>query len=136
MNTITISTKLNCSIEIAWQAYTEGKHMLHWDYPNDDWHCPFAETDLRVGGKLKVRMEAKDGSFGFDFEALYTEIIPHKKLAFTLGDGRHVVVEFLENKPFVNVVITFDADNKREHEMQRAGWMVILENYRKYAETL
>lgn len=91
-NSITIKALVNAPVQIAWRAYTNPAAVTQWNFASDDWYCPTAENDLRVGGKMKSRMEAKDGSFGFDFEAIYEEVIDQKKLAYGLADGRKVVI--------------------------------------------
>ncbi len=136
MSKIKISTSVAKPVQIAWNAYVLPEHIVKWNFASDDWHCPSAENDLRVGGTMKSRMEAKDGSFGFDFEAVYTEVLPLKKLAYALGDKREVTIDFIEKNGSTDVQIMFDAETVNDVEMQRAGWQAILDNYRKYAEGL
>ncbi|MCO6473504.1 MAG: SRPBCC domain-containing protein, partial [Melioribacteraceae bacterium] len=109
--------------------------ITNWNFASDDWHCPSAENNLRIGGKLKSRMEAKDGTFGFDFEAVYDEVIEHEKIAFTLLDGRKVetLFEIVDGK--TKVTTTFDAEEQNTVEMQRDGWQSILDNFKTYIET-
>lgn len=133
-NSITIKALVNAPVQIAWRAYTNPVAITQWNFASDDWYCPTAENDLRVGGKLKSRMEAKDGSFGFDFEAIYEEVIDQKKLAYGLGDGRKVVITFENVGDKTKVVTTFDAESENSLEMQEAGWQAILNNYKAYAE--
>ena len=91
---ITIESIISANTNKVWDYYTLPEHIIKWNFASDDWHCPKAENDLRVGGKLKSRMEAKDGSFGFDFEAIYDEVINHKKISYNLTDGRQVITVF------------------------------------------
>lgn len=133
-NSITVKALINAPVHIAWQAYTNPVAIMQWNFASDDWFCPSAENDLRVGGKLKSRMEAKDGSFGFDFEAVYSEVVDQKKIAYGLGDGRQVVITFEGDGNKTTVVTTFDAESENSLEMQQAGWQAILNNYKTYAE--
>jgi uncharacterized protein YndB with AHSA1/START domain len=133
-NSITIKALVNAPVQIAWRAYTNPAAVTQWNFASDDWYCPTAENDLRVGGKMKSRMEAKDGSFGFDFEAIYEEVIDQKKLAYGLADGRKVVITFESDGDKTKVVTTFDAESENPLEMQEAGWQAILNNYKAYAE--
>jgi len=120
--------------EKAWQYWTLPEHITRWNFAADDWHCPRATNDLRVGGKMNFRMEAKDGSFGFDFEAVYDEVIPQNQISYTMPDGRQATTRFSdwEGKTFVSIV--FDAENENPVDMQRAGWQAILDNFKQYAE--
>lgn len=131
---ITVAAIVSAGTEKAWDYYTNPKHITKWNFASDDWQCPSATNDMRVGGKYTARMEAKDGSFGFDFEAVYDEIINGEKLAYTMPDGRHVNVTFnkLDNK--TEVIVIFDAETENSVEMQRNGWQAILDNFRKYTE--
>src|SRR5690606_14523472 len=101
-----------------------------------DWHTPWAENDLRVGGKLLSRMEARDGSMGFDFEGEYTEVKPHEHIVYTIADGRKVEVIFTGNGKETTVAESFEAENTHTQEMQQAGWQAILDNFKQYTESV
>ncbi|MBL0033711.1 MAG: SRPBCC family protein [Bacteroidetes bacterium] len=118
----------------AWDFYTKPEHIVKWNFASDDWQCPRATNDMRVGGKYSARMEAKDGSFGFDFEAVYDQIVPGEKFQYTMPDGRVVNVEFEKNGNSTNVKVLFDAESVNSLELQKGGWQTILDNYKKYAE--
>ncbi|MFA6262049.1 MAG: SRPBCC family protein [Bacteroidia bacterium] len=133
---ITINAAIAADRKKVWDAYTNSTHIVNWNFASDDWCCPTASNDLRVGGKYTARMEAKDGSFGFDFESIYDEVIPEEKLVFTLGDGRKVDIAFTGSGNETAVTIVFDAENENPLEMQRGGWQAILNNFKKYTEQL
>ena len=132
---ITIESIISANTKKVWDYYTLPEHITKWNFASDDWHCPKAENDLRVGGKLKSRMEAKDGSFGFDFEAIYDEVVDQKKLAYTMPDTRQVITNFENLGDKIKVTTTFDTENENPVEMQRAGWQSILDNFKKYVES-
>ena len=132
--TITIETTVAEPIEKVWEYWTEPIHIKNWNSASDDWHTPQAENDLRVGGKFSSRMEAKDGSFGFDFGGVYDAVEKHKYIAYTLGDQRKVNITFSSEGNETKVVETFDAENTHSIEMQRGGWQAILNNFKNYTE--
>ena len=132
---ITIETTVSADTKKVWGYWTKPEHITKWNFASADWHCPKAENDLRVGGKYFARMEAKDGSFGFDFEAIYDEVVPQQKITYTLGDGRKMSVSFSANGNETQVTETFEAEGTNPIEMQRGGWQAILNNFKKYAET-
>lgn len=133
MNTqkITVQTNVATDLKKAWDYYTQPQHITKWNFASEEWCCPKAENDLRVGGKYFTRMEAIDGSFGFDFEGYYTEIIPEKLLEYTLTDGRTVRVNFHPRDAEVLVEVSFDPDLENELDLQKQGWQAILDNYKK-----
>lgn len=131
---ITVEAKVGADTAKTWEYWTRPEHIMKWNFAADDWHCPKAENDVRVGGKLKSRMEAKDGSFGFDFEATYDEVIDGKKIVYTMADGRQATIIFDDLGRTTNITITFDAENENPIEMQKGGWQAILDNFKKYAE--
>jgi uncharacterized protein YndB with AHSA1/START domain len=131
---ITIEAEISADAKKVWDYYNKPEHITKWNYASDDWHCPKAENDLRVGGKLKSRMEAKDGSFGFDFEAIYDEVVAHKKISYTMTDGRVATTDFENQNGKIKVTTTFDAENENPVDMQRSGWQAILDNFKKYVE--
>lgn len=131
---ITVSTTISGTPNKVWEYWTLPKHIVHWNFASDDWHCPRAENDLRVGGKMNSRMEAKDGSMGFDFEAVYDEVIDLKKIAYTMDDGRQAITVFEAEGDKTKITTTFDAENTYPVEMQKEGWQAILDNFRKYVE--
>jgi uncharacterized protein YndB with AHSA1/START domain len=134
MNTtkITISVAISAPVAKVWECYTHPEHITQWNFAADSWHCPSASNNLVVGGKYVARMEAKDGSFGFDFEAIYDEIIPGKSLVYTMLDGRQASITFGTNGATTEVTIAFDAENQNDIEMQRSGWQAILNNFKSY----
>jgi len=132
---ITIESVISASTKKVWDYYTLPEHITKWNFASDDWHCPKTENDLRVGGKLMSRMEAKDGSFGFDFEAIYDEVINHKKISYNLTDGRQVITVFEIQNGKTKVTTTFDAETQNSVELQRNGWQSILDNFKKYVES-
>ena len=132
---ISIATTVNAKPDKVWKLWTVPKHIEKWNFASEDWHCPHAENDLRVGGKMKSRMEAKDGSFGFDFEAVYDEVIDQKKIAYSMADGRQAITVFENVGDKTTITTTFDAENTHPIEMQKNGWQTILDNFRKYAES-
>jgi len=134
INIITVETTVQTSVEKVWEFWTEPTHITKWNAASDDWHTPHAENDLRVGGKFLSRMEAKDGSFGFDFGGIYDEVLLHKVIAYTLGDGRKVKITFQSQENETEVIVTFDAETENPIEFQQQGWQAILDNFKKYAE--
>lgn len=133
---LTVEANIQADIQTVWSAYTAPEHITKWNFATDDWQCPHAENDLRVGGRYLARMEAKDGSFGFDFEATYDEVSTVSKLVYTMTDGRKCSVTFSYENNQTKVVTTFDAESENPPEMQQQGWQMILNNFKKYAETL
>lgn len=131
---ITVKTTVNTPVEKVWEYWTEPKHITKWNNASDDWHTPIAENDLRVGGKFLTRMEAKDGSFGFDFGGIYDEVKLNEVISYTLGDGRKVTITFTGQGNETEVIETFDAETMNSIEMQQAGWQAILDNFKKYSE--
>jgi uncharacterized protein YndB with AHSA1/START domain len=131
---LTVAVEVPLSAERAWHVYTDAAEITRWNFANDDWHCPKASADLRVGGLHSARMEAKDGSFGFDFEATYTEVDPPRVLTMVLGDGRQCQTTFYRSGAGTRVETTFDPEAENTVEMQRDGWQAILSNYQKRAE--
>lgn len=131
---ITIDTIITAPVDRVWKAYTTPNHITCWNFASEDWCCPSAEVDLRVDGPYKVRMEAKDGSFGFDLEAVYDEVEPNKTISLTLMDGRkvHTIFEIVNSSTKVTTI--FDAEDQNSIEMQRNGWQAILNNFRSYVE--
>jgi uncharacterized protein YndB with AHSA1/START domain len=131
---ITIEAVVNQSPEIVWDYYTNARHIIHWNFASDDWHCPRAENNPVVGGAYFSRMEAKDGSFGFDFKAVYDAVIPNEKLVYTLEDGRKVITSFEKVGKTTNVTTVFEAENQNPVDLQKAGWQAILNNFKGYVE--
>lgn len=131
---ITIKATVSTDSKKAWNYYTLPVHITQWNFASDTWHCPAASNDLKVGGKYVARMEAKDGSFGFDFEAVYNEIIENKKIAYTMADGRRATVDFHPYNNQTEITVTFEAEDQNQVEMQREGWQAILNNFKSYTE--
>ncbi|MBK0401538.1 SRPBCC family protein [Adhaeribacter sp. BT258] len=131
---ITVETTVNAPVEKVWQFWTAPEHITQWNSASEDWHTPSAENDPRTGGKFKSRMEAKDGSVGFDFEGVYDEVKPNELIAYAMPDGRKVKITFAGNGHETKVTETFDAEGTHSDEMQRAGWQAILDNFKKYVE--
>lgn len=131
---ITVQTTVQVPVEKAWKYWTGPEHIINWNFASDDWCCPSAATDLRVNGKFTSRMEARDGSMGFDFEGIFEEIKPNALIKYGLGDQRKVEVRFETVKNATRITEIFDAENENPVELQRQGWQAILENFRKYAE--
>ena len=132
---ITVQSTINAPVEKVWKFWSLPEHITQWCAASDDWHAPKAENDLTVGGKFSTRMEAKDGSFGFDFGGVYDEVKNNELIEYTMGDGRKVVVTFAGSGNETKVVETFDAENTHSIEMQQGGWQAILDNFKKYTET-
>ena len=132
---ITVESTVKAPVEKVWKFWSEPAHITKWSNPSDDWHTPHAENDLREGGKFLSRMEAKDGSVGFDFGGVYDIVKTNELIEYTLGDGRKVVNTFTSNGNETKVVTTFEAENENPIEMQRGGWQTILNNFKKYVET-
>lgn len=136
IKTITVETQIKAPLEKVWEFWTEPVHITKWNSASDDWHTPTAENDLRVGGNFSARMEAKDGSFGFDFGGVYDTVKIHQEIAYTIGDGRKVRVLFTKQGDQTQVRETFEIENENPAEMQRGGWQAILDNFKKYTEAL
>jgi uncharacterized protein YndB with AHSA1/START domain len=132
---ITVEATVSANTKKVWDCYTKPEHITKWNFASDDWHCPSAENDLRAGGKLKSRMEAKNGSFGFDFEAIYDEVITQKKITYTMLDGRRATTDFENSGNKTKITIVFDAEIQNSVELQRNGWQAILDNFKKYVES-
>jgi uncharacterized protein YndB with AHSA1/START domain len=133
---ITVEATVNAPVEKVWASWSEPKHIMQWCQASDDWHAPYADNDLRTGGTFKTTMAAKDGSMSFDFGGVYDNVETHKLIEYTMGDGRKVKVVFTAMGDTTKVIETFDPENQNPEEMQRGGWQAILDNFKKYTETL
>ena len=130
---ISVETKVAAPAEKVWNAYITPEDIKRWNAASDDWHTTAASVDLRVGGQFSSRMEAKDGSFGFDFAGTYTSVVPLKRLEYSFGD-RNATVEFDAGEDGVLVRVTFDAEETHSVDQQRAGWQAILNNFARHVE--
>lgn len=131
---ITIKATVNAPVETVWKYWTEPEHIKKWNNASEDWHTTAAENDLRAGGKFLSRMEAKDGSFGFDFFGIYDDVKLYENLEYTLGDDRKVKITFVSEENKTEVTETFEAESTHSIEMQEAGWQSILDNFKRYTE--
>lgn len=131
---IEISTKVKSDIDKAWEYWTKPEHITRWNSPSDEWHTPKAENDLKKGGRFTFRMEAKDGSAGFDFGGNYDEVKDREFISYTLDDDRKVEVSFDKKNDHILVVEKFEPESQNPEDMQRDGWQAILDNYKKYVE--
>lgn len=131
---VTIVAKVNAPIEKVWELWTGPEHIIKWNAASEDWHTTSAENDLRIGGKFTSRMEAKDGSFRFDFGGVYNEIDEHERIVYTMGDDRKVWTTFTKIDGGTEVISTFEAESENPVDMQKAGWQSILDNFKKYSE--
>lgn len=132
---ITIRATIYAPVEKVWKLWTGPEHITQWNNASDDWHTPHATNDLRVGGKFLSHMAAKDGSFSFDFEGVYSKVELHKAIEYTLADGREVKIHFNARGKETELEEIFEAESTNSIEMQRSGWQAILDNFKKYAET-
>ena len=133
--TITIETIVNAPVAKVWEYWNEPSHITKWAFAHESWHAPAAENDLRKDGKFKTRMEARDGSAGFEFGGVYTKVENLKIIEYTLGDGRRVKVNFEDKGNQTAITETFEPENENPIEMQRGGWQAILDNFRQYTES-
>ncbi len=133
---LTVSSIVNAPIELAWQAFTQPEHITHWNFASEDWECPTASNDLHVGGAFSYRMQAKDGSMGFDFAGTYSKVVVLEEIDYTIGD-RTVSVTFEKiSSQQTKITQAFEAEDQNSLELQQNGWQAILENYKKHVESL
>lgn len=131
---ITVTTTVAAPIAEVWRAYTTPEDIKQWNAASSDWHTTAASVDLREGGAFSSRMEAKDGSMGFDFAGTYTKVIAHERIESAFG-GRTSQVTFAETPEGTQVTVTFDAEETHPEQMQRDGWQAILDNFKRHVET-
>lgn len=135
-NKITIKALIEIPKSNAWEYYTNPIHIVNWNFADPSWHCPSAENDMIIGGKYKARMEAKDGSFGFDFEATYKNIDSENSFEYEMPDARNVLVQFKDIDNITEVIIQFDPEQLNPKELQQQGWQAILNQFKTYAESI
>ena len=133
---ITVQITVNKDLDFVWNSWTQPDHILKWNHASDDWHTVRALNELKVGGKFFYRMEAKDGSFGFEFESNYKLVNEKQELTYIMSDGRRATTIFQKNEIETKVTTTFDPENENPIELQKAGWQAILNNFKKYAESI
>ncbi len=131
---ITVENTINAPVEKVWECWTKPEHIIKWNNASDDWHTPSAENDLRPGGSFVSRMEAKDGSMGFDFGGVYDAVRNKEYIEYTMDDGRKVQVTFSDKGNRTKVAESFEAENTNSVELQQGGWQAILDNFKKYTE--
>ena len=131
---ITVEILVKADLAKVWRAWNTPADIVEWNAASEDWHTTRSEVDLRAGGKFSARMEAKDGSEGFDFEGTYTRVVPRELVAYRMSDGREARVEFHPQEGGVLVRETFDAEDENPAEMQRQGWQAILDSFRRHVE--
>ena len=133
---IIVQTSVNSNIKTVWNTWTDPKHIRKWNTASKDWHTTKAENNLTEGGRFTSRMEAKNGNMGFDFSGMYPQVASNKYIAYTLDDNRKVTIEFREEGDTVKIIETFEAEGQNSIDMQRDGWQEILNNFKKYTESL
>lgn len=133
---ITVEAEVNAPVSTVWNSWNNPEHITKWNSASDDWHTPHATSDLRPGGTFTSRMEARDGSMGFDFTGTYDDVRPNEFLSYTMADGRTAAVTFTSRGNTTHVSETFQAENENSHEMQKMGWQSILDNFKRYTEKL
>ncbi len=131
---INIRATVKADKQKVWDYYTQPEHITKWNFADPSWHCPTATNDMNVGGRYVARMEAKDGSFGFDFDAVYTEINEGENFTYEFG-GRLATFEFKEANGQTEITVKFDPETENSIDLQRQGWQAILDNFKKYTET-
>jgi len=131
---ITVQNTVNAPVSKVWAYWSKPEHITKWATASDDWHTPWANNDLRVGGSFASRMEAKDGSFGFDFGGVYDAVRTNEYIEYTLGDGRKAKIAFTSEGNTTKISESFEAENTNSVEMQQGGWQAILDNFKKYTE--
>lgn len=136
MTTITVQTIVTKPIQVVWDSFTQPEHITKWAFASSDWESPYAENDVRVGGRFLTRMSAKDGSATFDFTGTYTEVIDKEKIMYAIDDNRKAVVTFSVTDEGVLVEEAFETENVHPEERQREGWQAILTNFKEYTESL
>jgi len=135
MDKVKIDITILAPVEKVWDYFNDPKHITKWNFAHESWFCPSSENDLKPGGKFNNRMEAKDGSFGFDFIGIYDEVIPNERIKYHIEDGREVEVIFEKvDRTTTKVTEIFDPEKQNSVEMQREGWYAILNNFHKYVE--
>lgn len=132
---ISIETTIQAPVEKVWQIWSDPEHIRQWNTATPEWHTPHAENDLRTGGKFSSRMEAKDGSFGFDFGGVYDEVRENDYIAYTMDDGRKVNVTFYPQEGSTRVVEIFEPEQTNPAGLQQQGWQAILDNFKRYTES-
>ncbi len=132
---ITVQTTINAPVEKVWKLWTSPEHITKWNNASEDWHTPYAENDLQAGGKFLSRMEAKDGSMGFDLIGTYDFITTNESMEYTLGDDRKVSINFTSAGAQTSIIETFEAETTHPIEFQKSGWQSILDNYKKHVES-
>ena len=133
---ITVETIVHAPVSTVWKRWTTPEDIIRWNNASDDWHTPHARNDLREGGEFVYRMEAKDGSMGFDFGGVYNKIIPQEFIEYTIGDGRKVEIHFTGLNSNTKVVEIFEAENENAVKLQHNGWQAILNNFKNYTESI
>lgn len=132
---ITVETDVNADLDSVWHAWNDPEAVKQWNAASDDWHTTRSTVDLREGGTFSARMEAKDGSEGFDMEGTYTRVVPQELIEFRMGDGREVKIRFTRANGGTHIRETFDAETENPPELQREGWQAILDSFTRYVET-
>ncbi len=132
---ITVETTINAPVDQVWNFWTIPEHIVRWNNASDDWHTPYSENDLQIGGTFLTRMEAKDGSLGFDFTGHYIDVKVHELLVYVIDDGRKVHINFTPAGNSTTIVESFEAEDVYSPELQKSGWQSILDNFKKYAES-
>ncbi|MES2108636.1 MAG: SRPBCC family protein [Bacteroidota bacterium] len=133
-NTITVEATINAGLEKVWEFWTSPEHITQWAFASDDWHAPYADNDARTGGKFKTTMAAKDGSFSFDFEGVYSNVEEHTLIEYAMADGRWVKIQFSGDDKTTTVTEEFVPENQNSLEMQKGGWQAILDNFKRHVE--
>jgi uncharacterized protein YndB with AHSA1/START domain len=131
---ITVEATIAAPLAAVWHAWNTPADIVRWNAALDDWHCPAATVDLREGGRFSSRMEARDGSIGFDFEGTYTKVVPQAVIEYEMSDGRRVSIAFAERGGKTSVLQTFDAEGEHSMEEQRGGWQAILDRFARHVE--
>lgn len=132
--TVTVTATVSASKQKTWDYYTKPEHITKWNFADPSWHCPSASNDMSIGGHYVARMEAKDASLGFDFDAIYSDIKEGNEFTYLFG-GRTATVTFQERGEQTEVIVTFDPESENPMELQRQGWQSILNNFKEYTES-